>query len=148
MASCDLDPELYPSWKFKIEILSGQHIQSADESSDILDPYVKVRLRGHIDDEKDQDGAKINKGKTEHVKNNGFNPTWNATFYFESKVPDLAFLEFKVKDHSMSGTDKALGMFCCPLKSVQQGFRRVSLKSYSGKNLAPATLLVKITIEN
>merc|ERR1739844_436838 len=35
---------------------------------------------GHPDDEVDSDGEKINKGKTESVKNNGFNPVWNKTF--------------------------------------------------------------------
>ena len=73
-------------WKIGIKIISGQHIPKAEGSDDIIDPYVKIRLRGHPDDEVDSDGEKINKGKTESVKNNGFNPLWNETFQFESKV--------------------------------------------------------------
>ena len=78
-------------------------------------------MTGHPDDELDTDGKKINKGKTESVRNNGFNPVWNETFNFESKVPSLAFLEFKIKDHSTSGTDKDLAMFTCPLNLIKEG---------------------------
>ena len=91
--------EKYPSWKIQVKIISGQHIPKAEGSDDIIDPYVKLRLRGHPDDEVNSEGDKINKGKTKHLKNNGFNPVWNEMFVFESKVPSLAFLEFKVKDH-------------------------------------------------
>ena len=115
-----LDPKRYPSWKISLEILSGQHIPKEEGSSDIIDPYVKVRLRGHPEDEKSGDD-KVNKGKTEPVKNNGFNPVWNAKFELVAKVPHLAFLEFKVKDHSKSSTDKDLGMFCAPLNMIQEG---------------------------
>ena len=37
-----------------------------------------------------------NKKKTISVHNNGFNPTWKETFEFHIKVPDLAFVEFRV----------------------------------------------------
>ena len=50
-------------------------------------------MRGHPDDT-----GSHNKRKTEHVRNNGFNPVWkDATFEFLVKVPELAFLEFKVQ---------------------------------------------------
>ena len=53
----------------------------------------QVRVRGHPDDT-----GSHNKRKTEHVRNNGFNPVWkDATFEFLVKVPELAFLEFKVQ---------------------------------------------------
>lgn len=86
-----------------------------------------MRLRGHIDDEREEgrdsgeERVKKNRGKTRHVANNGFNPVWKEKFHFESKVPQLAFLEFRVKDYSKSGTDKDLGIFCSPLKCIQQG---------------------------
>ena len=62
-----------------------------------------------------------NKGKTDPVSNNGFNPIWKQRFHFEVRVPTLAFLEFQVKDHSMSGRDCLLGAFCAPLTLIQEG---------------------------
>jgi len=144
---CGLDTDHYPAWKIEVKIISGQHIPKADDSDDIIDPYVKIRLRGHPDDEVDSDGEKINKGKTESVKNNGFNPVWNKTFNFESKVPSLAFLELKVKDHKKSGKDEDIAMFCAPLNLIKEGYRRVPLKDYTGKLLTPAALMVHIQIE-
>jgi len=99
-----------------VTVISGQHIPRPDGSltGEIIDPYVKVRIRGHPDD-------KGNKGKTNYVKNNGFNPVWNDSFDFNVKVPSLAFLEFRVKDHSKTGTDYDLGAFSCPLNMVLPG---------------------------
>ena len=95
-------------------------------------------MTGHPDDEVDSDGEKINKGKTESVKNNGFNPVWNKTFNFESKVPSLAFLEFKVKDHKKSGKDEDIAMFCAPITLINEGNifdrdpRDLSIKNQTG----------------
>jgi len=143
----ELDVEKYPSWKIQVKIISGQHIPKAEGSDDIIDPYVKLRLRGHPDDEVNSEGDKINKGKTKHLKNNGFNPVWNEMFVFESKVPSLAFLEFKVKDHCKSGTDEDIAMFSAPLSLIKEGYRRAPLKDYSGKLLTPASVMVHIQIE-
>jgi hypothetical protein len=62
-----------------------------------------------------------NKGKTDAVSNNGFNPVWKERFHFDVRVPSLAFLEFMVKDHSKSGRDYLLGAFCAPLSLIQEG---------------------------
>lgn len=116
---------------------------------EVIDPYVKLRIRGHPDDEVDSDGEKINKGKTEAVKNNGFNPVWNQEFEFKIQIPALAFLDIKVKDLSQSGTDNDLGMFCCPLLTIQEGYRRVPLKSYArNQDLHPAALLLHIQVNH
>ena len=100
----------------KVTVVSGQHIPRPDGSlsGEVIDPYVEVRVRGHPDD-------KGNKEATEYVKNNGFNPVWNQTFQFNVKVPALAFLDFRVKDHSKSGKDQNLGAFSCPLSMVLPG---------------------------
>ena len=126
-----------------VTILSGQHIPRPDGSleGEVIDPYVKVRIRGHPDEV-------VNKQKTDPVKNNGFNPVWNQKFEFHIKLPSLAFLEFRVKDHSKSGSDKDIGAFCCPLNLIQPGYRRVSLKNYSGRDLSPASLMVHIQFED
>ena len=54
---------------------------------------------------------------------NGFNPTWDTEneVTFEVKVPQLAFLEVRVKDHSLKGKDLHVGSFCCALKNVNEG---------------------------
>ena len=140
----NLAKKRFPQWRVDVQILSGQHIPRPDGKlgGDIIDPYVKVRVRGHPDD---HHGG--NKGKTDHVKNNGFNPVWKeGKFTFVVKVPQLAFLEFKVKDYSTTGADKDIGASCTPLNLVQEGYRRVFLEDYTGKRLSPAALLVHIRI--
>ncbi|TRY70768.1 hypothetical protein TCAL_13632, partial [Tigriopus californicus] len=127
-----------------IQILSGQHIPRPDHEmeGDIIDPYVKVRIRGHHLDQ-----TYLNKGKTEHVHNNGFNPVWRSAFFeFLVMIPNLAFLEFRVKDHSKSGKDESLAVFCVPLRMVQEGYRCIPLEDLAGKRLTPASLLVHIKI--
>ena len=112
-------------------------------AGEIIDPYVKVRILGHPDDAHDG-----NKDKTEHVKNNGFNPVWkNNKFKFNVKVPQLAFLEFRVKDHSSTGNDHDIAIFCLPLRLIQEGYRRVPLEDFKGNKVSPASLLVKINIK-
>lgn len=125
-------------------MLSGQHIPrpSGGKSGDIIDPYVKLRIRGHPDDTHSE-----NKSKTEHVRNNGFNPVWKSgNFEFYVRVPQLALLEVKVKDHSNTGKDQDVASFCCRVKMLQEGYRRVPLEDASGKNLSPASLLMRIKI--
>ena len=104
--------------RLKVTIVSGQHIPRPDGSltGEVIDPYVKVRIRGHPDDR-----IGTNKGQTEYQKNNGFNPIWNETFDFNIKAPSLAFLEFRVKDHAKSGKDYNLGAFCCPINMILPG---------------------------
>ena len=110
----------FPPWTLTVQVLSGQHLPKPDgaEEGEVIDPYVKVRVRGHPDDTHSK-----NKGKTEHVSNNGFNPVWRETgpFTFDIRVPQLAFLEFKVKDHSKSGTDKEIGSYTCNVPLLQEG---------------------------
>ena len=106
-----------------VTVVSGQHLPRPDGSleGEVIDPYVKVKIRGHPDD-------KGNKGRTQHVDDNGFNPIWKETFNFNVKVPSLAFLEFRVKDHSKTGKDYDIGAFSCPLNMVQLG--KYGLKVY------------------
>lgn len=111
--------EKFPPWKIRFQILSGQHIPRPDYevAGDVIDPYVKVRIRGHTVDQ-----TYLNKGKTEHIHNNGFNPVWkSACFEFVVRIPLLAFLEIRVKDHSKSGKDESLASYCVPLRMVQEG---------------------------
>jgi len=150
---CGLDETSYPPWKIELTIISGHYIPKPDSfRGEIIDPYVKVRIKGHEADEKgiNDDGEKFkkNKGETKPIDNNGFNPVWNEKFNFECKVPDLALLEFKVKDHSKSGKDEELGAFCAPLCSILEGYRRVPLKTTSSScTSSAAALLIHVLIK-
>jgi len=126
--------------RLTVKVISGHHIPRPDGKTEgeVIDPYVKVRVRGHADDLVD------NKFKTSTCKNNGFNPMFDEEHTFTVRLPQLAFLEFRVKDHSRTGSDKLIGAYCCPLTLIQQGYRRVPLSTYGGKDLSPASLLIKI----
>merc|ERR1712150_14430 len=138
-----LKPGIEDGKCIKVTLISGQLLPDSTGTNfggDKVNPFVKIRIRGHPDD-------KTNKEQSEVVISNGFNPVWNETFLFDIKVPSLAFLEFRVKSKVSSGKDQNLGAFVCPLVMVQEGFRRVVLKSYQRKIvISPASLLVHIEI--
>jgi phosphatidylinositol phospholipase C delta len=48
-----LDPKRFPALKVELTIVSGQHIPRPDGKleGEVIDPYVKVRIRGHPDDD-------------------------------------------------------------------------------------------------
>lgn len=137
-----LDWSQFPPMILSVDILSGQHIPrpAGVDEGEVIDPYVEVKIRGHPDDFND----KGNHVETQHVRNNGFNPTWRQSFTFNVKVPDLAILEFKVKDHSRSGKDQHLGSFAARVVDLQEGYRRAYLVDYTGRELKPASLFVKV----
>ena len=83
-----------------MEILSGQHIPRPNnsEKGEVIDPYVEVKVRGHQDDFNNEN----NRHETEPVRNNGFSPSWREKFQFYLTAPELAFIEFKVREASSS----------------------------------------------
>jgi len=134
----------FPGLILTIEVLSGQHLPRSkgtefDVDKDIIDPYVEVRIRGHPDDFNEHP-----KVETQYVRNNGFNPSWRESFTFNLKVPELAIIEFKVKDHSKTGKDEHLGSCAARVVDLQQGYRRAYLSDYTGKDLKPAALFLKV----
>ena len=44
-------------------MISGQHLPPSENSGDIVDPYVQVKVRGHPEDKQKQ--------RTKTIKNNG-----------------------------------------------------------------------------
>eukprot|EP00090_Calanus_glacialis_P018621 TRINITY_DN2888_c0_g1_i14.p1 TRINITY_DN2888_c0_g1~~TRINITY_DN2888_c0_g1_i14.p1 ORF type:complete len:706 (-),score=250.49 TRINITY_DN2888_c0_g1_i14:266-2272(-) len=137
-----LDRTMFPILILSLEILSGQHIPRPQgvEEGEVIDPYVEAKIRGHPDDFNEADNHK----ETAAVRNNGFNPTWKEGFVFNIKVPEVALLDLKVKDHSHSGKDQHLGSYAIRIMDIQEGYRRAYLVDYSGKELKPASLFVKI----
>jgi len=136
-----LNKSIFPSLTLDIEIVSGQHIPKPKgaEEGEVIDPYIEIRIHGHNDDHKDENSVETN-----YVKNNGFNPVWREVFKFNIIVPDLAMLELKVKDHSRSKADQHLGSFAIPIRYLQEGYRKATLVDYTGKELTPAAIFLKI----
>jgi len=132
----------FPGMVLEVEIVSGQHIPrpAGNEEGEVVDPYVQLHVRGHADDFEDEENHK----ETEVVRNNGFNPVWRQTFKFRIRVPDLAILEMKIRDHSKSNKDQHLGSVAIPLRYMQQGYRKASIVDYSGRELKPASLFLRI----
>ena len=81
---------------------------------------------GHPDDSE----RESNRGRTSVAHNNAFNPTWaDDRFDLEIAVPELAFLEVRVKDKATGGVDLHVGSFCAPVRVLQQGkmYRKIVL---------------------
>ena len=81
--------------------------------SSSIDPYVVVLVHGVEDD--------YVKHKTEVVRNNGFNPTWNQTYECIINVPDQAVIVFTVKDFSTSGSNEIIGTYALPVMAIGKG---------------------------
>lgn len=125
----------------EIKVISGQHLPKPEGEglSDILDPYVKVKIIGHPIDKR--------KKQTHVVNDNGLNPRWNSTFQFTVNLPELAFVYFIVKDETPRRHDPVVGVCAVPLTSIAPGYRHVPLMDMKRRSLEPATLFIctKIT---
>ncbi|CAG7784840.1 unnamed protein product, partial [Allacma fusca] len=121
-----------------LRVISGQHLPKAPGKSEVVDPYVEIKVNGLI-----QDKAKH---RTDVVRNNGFNPVWDEKFHFRVRCPDLAMLLFRVYDYSQTGTDAQLAHFGLPISAITTGYRHVHLVTLRGAPLAPASLFVHLTV--
>ncbi|XP_063228371.1 1-phosphatidylinositol 4,5-bisphosphate phosphodiesterase eta-2-like isoform X2 [Bacillus rossius redtenbacheri] len=136
------DPNAFPDKLYQrtliLEIISGQHIPKPEQGSDsdIVDPYVKVKIIGHREDNQTL--------KTHVVKDNGFNPRWDFEMRFDVKLPELAMVHFIVKDDSK---DVTLGTYALPFDSLALGYRHVFLMDYTRDFVSPASLFVHVTVE-
>ncbi|KAG1703694.1 1-phosphatidylinositol 4,5-bisphosphate phosphodiesterase delta-4 [Nymphon striatum] len=124
-----------------IKIISGQHIPKPGQSSEgeIVDPYVKIIIRGkHMEDKEEC--------KTKYIKNNGFNPVWNEEFDLTVNFPETCMMEVLVKDNCTAGSNEYLGGYVLPFKSISEGYRNIFLKDANGIKIPMATLFVHIKI--
>ncbi|CAL4084311.1 unnamed protein product, partial [Meganyctiphanes norvegica] len=124
----------------RVTILSGQHLPESTRKSDILDPYVQVKARGHPSDYQMQ--------RTSTVSNNGFNPVWNEKLDLKVNVPGVALIYFAVRDESTLAKDPVLARCCIPFHSLQTGYSHVHLTTLSGEVMAAAKLFVHIEIND
>jgi len=119
---------------FQLPKVAGKE---ATQKGEVIDPYVKVKIRGvPADETKSQ--------KTKVVKNNGFNPHWNAEFKFPLTCPDLAILYFNVVDADVISSDDFIGQYAIPINCIREGFRAVPLKDARGNVYEKATLFVQV----
>merc|ERR1719373_824298 len=107
-------------------------LELSRQAGDIIEPYVKISVHGHPADR--------SRWVSSVIPRNGFNPLWQETAQFEITYPELAMLEFKVK----SRTETHLGSHMISLNMVRRGYRHVSLESYDGTRLTPASLFVHV----
>ena len=113
-AACLRDRETILRKYFKVRIVSGQQLPKADDDSeDILDPYVSLKIQGHP--------ADTFKFKTKHVSNNGFSPYWNETVETFIRVPELAVVCFTVKDRRAISSNRFIGSYALPFNSLMPG---------------------------
>ena len=92
----DLDRTKFPRLHLSLDILSGQNIPRPNNSQkgEVIDPYVVVKIRGHQEDTREN-----KKYSSKPVRNNGFNPVWAERVEFFLAAPELAFIEFKVRQN-------------------------------------------------
>ncbi|KAI9218596.1 hypothetical protein BC828DRAFT_388147 [Blastocladiella britannica] len=87
--------------------------------------------------------------RTKTVYNNGWNPAWNEAYRATISNPDLAMVKLTVyhdAEVSVSSTGEFVGVFCAPIKCLQQGYRHLYLRNWKGKPSTEATLFVKIQL--
>lgn len=90
------------------------------------------------------------------MKNNGFNPVWNQTlslpFDVVANMRDLVFVRFAVYDNSAGSSvglsEVPLAVYCCPLGSMQMGYRHLPLHDAQLSQYLFSTLFVHVQVED
>eukprot|EP01017_Pseudomicrothorax_dubius_P031520 TRINITY_DN4039_c0_g2_i1.p1 TRINITY_DN4039_c0_g2~~TRINITY_DN4039_c0_g2_i1.p1 ORF type:complete len:771 (+),score=146.87 TRINITY_DN4039_c0_g2_i1:282-2594(+) len=134
-----------PRKRLEITVVSGQQLRSQrnDDTKvvrDIVDPYVKLTLRG----------AKADDGKfflSKEIKNNGFNPIWNEKTVFLVHSPEFLFLKFEIYNKDVLNDEK-LGWYAIPFNCIRPGYRSVPLLSDKLNPIKFSYLLVHIKISD
>jgi len=141
------------SLTLKIELISGHYIpqpESDKGGSDIVDPYIKIRIDGC-----EADAAEWTSSV---VKDNGFNPRWKGTkgskpadysASFKIRRPETAMITFEVwdKDSNPLDNDDQCAVFSCPISAVRPGLRVVPLWDVESVPLPVSNLFVSIARE-
>jgi len=124
-----------------VTVISGWQLPKCEgkgkegkQKGEIIDPYVKLVMRGVKYDDKDS--------KTKVVKNNGFNPVWKNEFKFPLTRPELALLMFLVKDSDVLSSDDLIAQFALPVDCIRNGYRCIPMKDSQGNVYEKASLLI------
>ena len=153
-----------PVKKLLIRLISGHHLpKSADQKikGNVIQPYVSLKLRGHVLDEAEFTTEVIPKVRNpENPKGghlcvalyfqNGFNPIWESCTEFYLVYPQFTFLEFQVRSslqqNSKSADDPLIGQSILPYTLLRKGYRHVFLEDEAGHRLTPACLFLHLAV--
>jgi len=103
-------PSSPPPSYLKVTIISGHNLPRT--GTDVMDPYVSLKIRGHPDDRF--------QWKTSSITNNGFNPHWDESTEVIVKDRDQAVVCFTVKDKKTIGS-AFVGSYALPFCSLAPG---------------------------
>jgi hypothetical protein len=156
---------LKPVKKLRIRIISGHHLpKTADRKfkGDVIEPYIKIRIRGHPVDESEIKTEVVPKvlarilirklcggyfdGGIVPPFQNGFNPIWETCTEFKLVYPELTFIEFQVKTKTKNDDSSVIGTSILPYILLRQGYRHVYLEDLAGHRLTPACLFLHIAV--
>lgn len=137
-----------PIKKLTVRVISGQQIRPDNyKSSEIIDPYVEVRIHGLELDEQNNSNH-----RTQTIKDNGFHPYWGAKenaniFEFNLCAPDFCTLVFQIFDEDMVGRDK-IGWYPIEFNNIQQGYRVVPVLNARMQPIKHSYIFCHISIAN
>ena len=156
--------KLRPTQKLRIRLISGHHLpKSASKKikGNVIQPYISVKLRGHILDEAEFTTQIVPKVITARISKsyksflslvlqNGFNPIWESCTEFYLVYPQFTFLEFQVRSSlqqtSKSADDPLIGQSILPYTLLRKGYRHVFLEDEAGHRLTPACLFLHLAV--
>ncbi|XP_041102736.1 1-phosphatidylinositol 4,5-bisphosphate phosphodiesterase delta-1-like isoform X4 [Polyodon spathula] len=126
--------------KLHLMIISGQQLPKVNKNKNnsIVDPLVRFEIFGVPQD--------VCSEETEHIEDNGFNPSWNKSFQFDISVPELALVRFVVEDHDTASRNDFVAQYTLPFMSLKNGYRHVPLLTKEGNPIASSSIFVHIMI--
>ncbi|XP_034769416.2 1-phosphatidylinositol 4,5-bisphosphate phosphodiesterase delta-1-like isoform X2 [Acipenser ruthenus] len=126
--------------KLHVMIISGQQLPKVNKNKNnsIVDPLVRIEISGVPRD--------VCSAETEHIEDNGFNPSWNKNFQFDICVPELALVRFVVEDHDTASRNDFVAQYTLPFMSLQNGYRHVPLLTKEGNPIASSSIFVHIMV--
>ena len=124
-----------------INMIGGGNLpkpSGASEKSEIIDPYVEVKVVGAK-----CDSATV---RTRKVNDNGLDPMWKESFAFPLSFPEAAFFVVTVWDHEVVAKPRYVAEAICPYTALRSGFRSIPLYDVLGRAVSGSFLFVHISI--
>eukprot|EP00013_Stygamoeba_regulata_P023382 CAMPEP_0177659408 /NCGR_PEP_ID=MMETSP0447-20121125/17426_1 /TAXON_ID=0 /ORGANISM="Stygamoeba regulata, Strain BSH-02190019" /LENGTH=1211 /DNA_ID=CAMNT_0019164275 /DNA_START=102 /DNA_END=3733 /DNA_ORIENTATION=+ len=129
--TADQDPPLpvdCPMRVLRVRVISGRQLPKPSTDKEIVDPFVRLEVRGVPADDQ--------RAKTKKISQNGFSPHWDETFAFELVLPDAAQLLFVLYDKDLTKTTK-LGYSAYPISALRPGYRMLTFNAVDGSGQIP-----------
>jgi Ca2+-binding EF-hand superfamily protein len=113
----------------RVRVISGRQFpKPSNDSKEIVDPFVRLEVRGVAADDQ--------RAKTKKVSQNGFSPRWDDTFTFELVMADAAQLLFLICDKDLTKSTK-LGYASFPVSALRPGYRMITFSAVDGSGQIP-----------